>query len=443
MTICGMPPSGTSPSVSNHATLIHHACAKINITMTRVLSELLGAPEPMFRRSLEKLERASGHNSTDVRLSSEITQATTAKLKLLGLDPKDTTGEELYHALSERLKADDERLLAALQARFGKAGTEPATHIAEALRSVPMTHSMYALKNTVMKRLLKKTPPKHVMKQLGYRSFDSLLKHEQPAAIVAAGWMIEPQSWHKQMLEQYRKLKSSDFEIRSLQIICPDSARWQAFATSLAEQKRHTVIGVKESGSIVLLPLPASQPPAATTVTLILGLQAINEIRAASTFLKLCQVKRDFGKLVENIVVDEPTLSADMLDGMVPWQIIQRYYARFASRFREEIFAPHIQQEDLNWHSVERLLSRIEPSMEFWHNTSNLSLLHNHQPVSLNIIDVALNYCNQLPYKQRIVHYFQYSLWHELLIRYLKHEAVEQTVLAGLQAELVTEPALT
>jgi hypothetical protein len=270
-----------------------------------------------------------------------------------------------------------------------------------------------------------------------------MLKHEQPAAIVAAAWMVESQSWQKQMLEQYRKLKSSDFEIRTIGIVCPDTKRWESFAESLVGQNKHTVIGVKELGSLVLLPLPSIQPPAATTVTLLLALHAINDIRTASTFLKLCQVKRDFGKLVETIVVDEPSLSADVVDRPIPWQIIQRYYARFKSRFREEIFAPHVQQDDFTWHPVEHMLSQIEPSLEFWHNTTTLSLLHNHEPVSLNIIDVALNYCNQLPYKNRIVQYFQHSLWHELLIRYLKHDAVEQTVLAGLHAELVTEPALT
>lgn len=410
--------------------------------MTRVLSELLGAREPMFHLSLDKLERASGHQSTDIRLSTELTQATTAKLKQLGLDPKDTTGEELYHALSERLKADDERLLAALRQQFGSTGEGTISHVAEALRTVPIPRSVYALKNTVIKRLLKKSMPKHVMKQLGYRSFDSMLKHEQPAAIVAAGWVIETQSWQKQMLEQYRKLKSSDFELRTISILCPDTKRWEALAGSLVVEHKHTVIGVKELGTVVLLPLPAKQPPAATTVTMLLALHAVNEIRAASTFLKLCQVKRDFGKLVETIVVDEPTLHTDMLDRPISWQIIQRYYARFADRFREEIFEPHVQQEDLSWHSIETIISQIEPSLEFWHNTTTLSLLHQHEPVSLNILDVALNYCNQLPYKQRVVHYFQNSLWHELIIRYLKHDAVEQTLLAGLRAELATEPVL-
>ena len=81
--------------------------------------------------------------------------------------------------------------------------------------------------------------------------------------------------------------------------------------------------------------------------------------------------------------------------------------------------------------------------MEFWHHTTHLGLLHDHKPVSCNIIDVALNYCNQLDYDHRIVRYFRHSLWHELLIRYLKHDNVEQLVLGGLESELVAAPELT
>lgn len=410
--------------------------------MTRVLSELLGAKEPMFQRGVAKLESASGHNSTDIRLSTEINRGVQRKLQQLGLDSKDTTGEELYHALAERLKADDERLLKALREKFGDEKSGTITQVASALRQVPVPRSVYALKATVAKRVLKKVQPKHVMKQLGYRSFDSMLKHEQPATLLAVAWTIETAVWHKQMLEQYKKLKSNDFEIRTMAILCPDTKRWENLATELVHEKRHTVLPVKELGTVVLLPLPAQQPPAATTVTLLLALHAMNDVRAASTFLKLCQVKPDFGRIVAELVADEPTLDANILDRPVPWQIIQRYYARFNDRFREEIFMPHVQPEDLAWHSIERILTYIEPTMEFWHHTANLSLLHDHQPVSMNIIDVALNYCNELPYQRRIVRYFQHSLWHELLIRYLKHSNVEQSVLSGLNAELVDEPVL-
>jgi hypothetical protein len=168
----------------------------------------------------------------------------------------------------------------------------------------------------------------------------------------------------------------------------------------------------------------------------------MNEIRAASTFLMLSQTHRNFGELVQEVVVDEPQLSTALFDQSVPWQMVQRYYARFQDAFRAEIFEPHIQSNDLSWHSIEKVLESIEPSLGFWKDTQHLALLHDDQPVSFNIADVALAVCNQLSYERRIVHYVRHSLQAELLLKYLKHDSVEQVVMNQLDGELATEPAL-
>lgn len=410
--------------------------------MTRVLSELLGASEPLFHQGLSRLEAASGHANTDIRLTAEIERGTKQKLRELGLDPNDTTGPELYAALQQRVEADDERLQALLRKKYGQE-TAAHEHVGKLLAELPLPKSCFALKQTVGKRLLQKYPPKQAMKILGYRSFDSMMRREQLLAVFAAAWVIESTSWRKTMLESYKKLLATDFELRRMIILAPAPKRWQNVAEVIVARKKHTVVGLREFGAVVLLPLPASRPPAATLATLLLALHEMNEVRAGSTFLKLCQVRPHFGVYVQTVVADEPVLEAKLLDGPVPWQIIQRYYGRFADRFRAELFEPHVQQEDLSWHSIEKVLSYIEPAFSFWHHTANLGLAdHNRQPVSMNIIDACLSFCNQLPYEHRIVQYLRHSLWHELLIRYLKHENVEQMVLGSLESQLVTEPEL-
>ncbi len=408
--------------------------------MTRILSELLGAREPSFRLDMSKLERATGHPNADIHLTADLIRAARAKLRELGLDPHDTTGPELYAALEARLKTDDARLVKALQT--ASQADDVVASVAHALRTVPIPRSCFALKGTIAKKLLRSIPPKRAIKRLGYRSFESALKHESVAALYAVAWLTESDTWRKSMTDHYRRLRASDFEVSEITVLSPNAARWQQLAEAIVAQKKHNVIAIKELGAVVLLPLPAERPPAITTTTLILALHAMNEIRAASTFLKLCQVKPDFGRVVQAVVSDEPSLSTGVIDGPVPWQIVQRYYARVKSAALRELFEPHIQAEDLSWHSIERVLAHLEPGMEFWRGTEALSLLHEHQPVSFNIADVALAACNRLPYKSRIVHYVQHSLWHELLLRYLKHENVERAILNQLQSELVAEPAL-
>jgi hypothetical protein len=399
---------------------------------------MLGATAPAFRAGLARLEQVSGHESTDIRLSTDVLHASQRKLRELGLDAHDTTAEELYQALGARLAVDEKRLLNRLRENYGDA--DDLSLMARALSEVPIPKSCFALKAAVAKRLIKKSPPKKAMKQLGYRSLDSMLKHESAAHVYAACWVSESATWRKQLLESYRKLKASDFEIRPLQIVQPDGKHWQAIANGVVAQQKHNVLSFRELGTLVLLPLPSERPPAAAMTSMLIGLHEINGIRSASTYLKLCQVKPNFGSLVQSAVKDELTLgSEDIFDEPVSWHIIQRYYGRFADRFKSEVFEPHVQPEDLTWHSIEKVLTLIEPSLSFWQHTTHLGLLHDHRPVSFNIIDVAVNYCNQLPFEQRILKYFRESLWHELVIRYLKHDNVEQSVVSNLQSELVTE----
>ncbi len=405
-----------------------------------MLSDILGAEEHLLTQGLRRLERVSGYDSADVRLTADVLQAAQRKLRELGLDAHDTTGPELYAVLKERLLADDEKLVATLSMLSGS--DQVIDNVAQALRTVQIERSVFGLKATLLKSLLKKQPPKHTMKQLGYRSLDSMLKHEQTSALLAAAWLLESVTWRKAFYESYKRLKASDFETRQLLIITPNSERWQRVADALVGTRKHTVVALKEIGAIVLLPQPTVVPPAVTTTTVILALHSLNEIKAASTFLKLSQVKPNFGAVVQSVVTDEPHLSTELLDEQVPWQIIQRYYARNMQAFRSEVFEPHLQAGDLDWHSVEQLLASIEPQLSFWQGTDHLTIVHDRQPVSLNIIDVALAISNKVPYEQRIVHYLRHSLWHELLLKYLKHDQVEQAVLGQLEPVFAEEPAL-
>jgi hypothetical protein len=183
-------------------------------------------------------------------------------------------------------------------------------------------------------------------------------------------------------------------------------------------------------------------PSRTITANLALALHELNAIRVCSSFLKLKQVDSDFGLVVAQLGASEPLLSTQMLDRPLPWGLIQRYYSKLSESFHEDIFEPYVRLEDMVWHPVEKTLASIEPSLAFWQDTSYLGLMDETKAVSFNIIDSALNLCNELPFEQRVVHYFQNSLWHELMLRYLKPEPLEQAVLSELQPKLAEERVL-
>lgn len=407
--------------------------------MSKFLSHALGAPEPFFRLGLRKLEQANGHPSTDVRFSAEVIQATGQKLIELGLDPNDTTPRELYQALQRRLEADDRRLTRQLRTQAAQHVSAEADVVAgmiHVLQNLPDSKRCFALKNVRLKSILKRLPPKKAMKSLGYRSLDSFLKHETPLMALTAAWLTENEAWKKRLLDQYKQLTAQDFEDRPLQLVRPSTERWQRLAESQVARRRHSLLSFKEMGAVVFLPLPAHAPAGSVMASLSLALHNINDIQATGTFLKLCQVRPDFGEQVQQAVINQPTLNSRLFDQPVPWQLVQRYYAKLKHDWHSA-FEPHLQLEDMVWQPVEKTLTQISPQMAFWQGTAHLGMLHQGKPVSMNIVDASLNYCNQLPFERRLTQYLKHSLWSELMLRYLKHQPVEDSVMAELQPEPV------
>jgi hypothetical protein len=400
----------------------------------------LQAPEPFFRQALQRLEAASGHPNTDIRFSTEIKRASQNKLRELGLDPADTTPQELYQALQERVRADDARLNRTLR-------TTAATHISaegdvvagmiHSLKQLPDSKRCFALKASALKAILKEVPPKKAMKQLGYRSLESFVKHEPLVSVMAAAQLAEDAHWHKRLLAQYKQFRASDFESRGIQLVELSADRWQNLVAQTLATKRHNLVSLKELGALAFLPLPDDAPDGSTIASMSLALHELNEIRADSTFLKLCQVRPDFGEIFHDVASsDEPKIESHLLDRSVPWRLLQHYYARLADRGGAEIVEPHLQMEDIAWHPIEESLSTVEPSLKFWQHSGHLGLMHDYGPVSMNIVDTALGACNHLPFEQRINSYFQRTLQHELMLRYLQPAIVEQAVIDQVQPQL-------
>jgi hypothetical protein len=134
--------------------------------------------------------------------------------------------------------------------------------------------------------------------------------------------------------------------------------------------------------------------------------------------------------------------SAHLAGQPVPWKVIQRYYGRLKDGVHPEVFEPHVQAEDLQWHDAEKVLTELQPALSFWLDTQYICMIHDGEPVSLNILDVALGYCNHLEFGDRIVHFVREHLWHELMSRYLHQENLEAAVHQQLSRDLVDEVAL-
>ncbi len=397
--------------------------------MSKVLAELLGIDDPLFTIGVQQLELASGQSGIDVRLYSEIISKSHQKLRELGLDPRDTTGLELYQALMELMKKHDEFLARRL-------GSSDPTDVKSILKNIEsyanqlkMPKSVWALKPAVAKRLLRATPPKKVMKQLGYRSIDSMLKRESIAELYLALRFVESPDWLTAFTKKYKDLLPKDFETRDIEIIKMAGSKWGVTAENFVRRQRHNLTHMKEMGAIAILPLPVGRLHGVTVAVLPLLLHYVSEIRMYTTFFKTQQIHPDFGKIIVRTLNEDPKNHARVGNSDVHWRTIQRHLGKPETSNFPEIFEPHVQAEDLYWRKAEEVLFRIEPALHFWNDIDFVALKTKQGIVSFSLMDVATSYVNKLPFNQRSLHHFRASLQSELFIRYIGHPALEHQVM--------------
>lgn len=405
--------------------------------MTRYLSSALGAEEPVFSQSVQQLERASGFPSADIRLTADIQARLRQKIAELGLDPADTTGPELYSALHERLRHDEAVVRSVLSIKRQATPHEVLQQVVSVVSGAQIPKQSFTVKQSVAKRMFKKKQPKQLMKKLGYRSLDSMLKHEPVACLYAAAVMCESKSWLAAFYEQYRQLAPSDFEMRDIAVYIPEGKKWQSLADEFTASAKQNMLTFRELGAVVVLPQAQANDGIALTHFVLL-LHAMNEVRAFSSYAKLQQVKPDFGAHLAAVVASEPALNAQIAGKQVPWRTIHRFYAAEGIT-HPEIFEPHVQHDDLLWVQPEDILAKLEPALAFWRDTQSIVMIHNGQPVSCNLQDVAISYYNRLSFKDRIVHFVRDSLWHDVMGRYLNTDNLETVLGRQLSYELAED----
>ncbi len=414
--------------------------------MTKLLSLLLDSKEPQFHQTLSKLEAASGHPSHDIRLSESINLISRNKMLELGLDPSDTTGEELYHALQAKLKSDDNMLVKRLReisAYRINAAANLSEGIATAIEDSLKNNRIYAIKASVIKKAIVKFPPKKVMKALNYRSLDSMLKHVQLTLLIPVAREIEGSGWLQKYYTFLKTLKPSDFEERSVSVFSPHESKWLALKSSLYAASKQTVIVSRETGSIVILPLPNLPTSGLATLTLSSAANGLNSIYSGSSYLRLSQVAKDFGARIVTCASSEPAIEQmDYFSAPLSWETIIRFIHHMQGQLNTPLDA-HIGAEELiGWQPVEHLIHQIAPEMEFWRECGHVGHLDGNYPVSLNLTDNALSLVNKKNYADRYTHHAKRALLQELIAKYIHPDLLSQAVGSELAPKLAVETAV-
>lgn len=406
-----------------------------------MISRLLHAKQPTFDLMLKQLENETHNRSTDAKLVAEILEKAHERMRLLNLDPADTTGKELYRALINRVAADNERIATAIGGKDHEDLYEMIPLIIKRVEQIDMPRDCWVIKENVARQMLLDKPPDKILKRLGYSSVKEMLKTESIYELYGALRFGQDADWLNDFNEQYKSLTPEDFESRDIKVIAFDAKKWGDLADHFIEKKLHNITHSKEMGVIITMPVSPTSSMTGQGVTLKvfpLLLHYFNEVRLYSAFFKLIKTKKNFGEIFVSTLIADPSHVSITKGEYVHWRVIQRYFGKLSDESHPEAFEPHVNPEDLHWRKAEDILYEVDPELEFWQDMDYVGLYANDdEPVTFNLLDVAFSYANDESFDSRYLYHFREALWNEIFIRYLGEKNLEEKILLRLDNDLI------
>jgi hypothetical protein len=403
----------------------------------------LQAKEPLFDHALHQLELITLMRGVDVKLAAEIAERAAGRTKQLGLDP-DCSGPELYEALIKKVAADDELAARAI------GGTDPSNLaqmiplIVKAAENAPLPKSGWFLKEDKARAMLKRMPPLAIMDRLGYHLISQMLAKEDIYELFLALRFAEDPAWLNDFDRLYLDLKPTDFEDRAIKVKPFAASKWGDIAEHFIQKKRHNITHSKEMGAIAVMPMVEKRMTGVTLKVLPLLCHYFNEVRLYSSYFKLMQTKKNFGAIVSDTLIADPSHVKLVEHGHIHWRVIQRYFGKLKNEKHPEEFEPHVQPEDLHWRKAEEVLYEIDPELKFWKDLDYVAVLKGstHDTVTFNLFDLSFGYSNGIGYDDRYLYHFREALWNEVFARYMGEKVLEEQLLNKLDNSVVKPEVL-
>ena len=411
--------------------------------MAKFLRDLLDAEEPLFTTALRQLEYTSGRTGADTKLIGDITRMAHDNMRLMGLNPAVSTGEEVYYALQARVEDDIARLTKIIGAKDSEDVEHIVPYMIETANKAKFNRKVFVLKREKAKELLRQMPPYDLMKALGHKDVEELFEKEDFDEIYTALRFSEGPEWLNKYDELFSTVTADDYEERDMRIIQMDHKKYVDLAAHFVKKKLHNVTHTKEMGTIVVVPMHAKRMRGLVLKTLPLLFHYMNELKLYSTFFKLKSKKPHFGKIVVETLIADPGDASQIVGNKIHWRVIQRYLGRHKEdSVSKAAFEPHVQPEDLHWRRAEDLLYELDPELEFWKDRDYVGVMYDDFPVAFNLFDVSFAYSNKESYEGRYAYHFRESLWNEIFVRYMGFKNLSEQVLEQLDNDMIAPEKL-
>lgn len=394
--------------------------------MSRLISDILGANRVEFNNLVSDWERRSGHPSNDLKLYSDIRTRAIRAIRELGLDPTDIISGELYFALQDRAKSDNSWLADILNIKPGSTPEELITAIVKWVNRNNKSSVSWTLKPSVMRGFIKKIPPKGVMKVLGLRSVDSMLKRNSVAEIMNLANELESPDYHKKFAVNYKKLKSSDFDEKKTDFEVLTKSRIAKLEKSQMNLSK-IILPNYALGSVLIIPPKSRFPLDVLAITMILA-EVVSDIRRYGAYYKIISVRKDFAEQF-GVTVSQGLMKASSQISEIGWNSIHKHLVG-----NEDVVGiinqPHITGDEFDHTPAIHLLAEVDDRFNYWQDLEYVFYQTPDQPpISLNLMDVVMNKANHNHFHNQSGVYGRSRLWEELWTRYLTNDRVTEQII--------------
>ncbi|MEK7626043.1 MAG: hypothetical protein AAB423_01655 [Patescibacteria group bacterium] len=375
--------------------------------MTKFLIQLFEAPEVDFRHHINDWEVKSGRKSIDIRLTHQIKNSSKEILAYLGL-AEDASSKEVYHALNHLLDKENTIIEKSLGVSSESTPDEVIRKILSFLKTKRVVGESYFMKPAKIKGYIKKQPPKKIMKILGYRSVDSLLKRESDGLIISVAKELESTEWQKEYARFCSNLVGSDFHIQDIHIsLVPLKSRERMKHAKI--EGSYLVRQTSEVGDLSLIPAKRRfKNDSITYLTAILD--GVYQLRLCGSYFNYLSFGKDFGKKFSRAVF------SGIRDGTTD-ELSMQWPSIYREMAKTSIDDPLIIDE-----KIDRPADILKEYFEFnvpWHKFDQV-VFGDKELVSLNLLDVVTNSSNNFEFAQRYIHTAQQEIWDRLSYEYLK-----------------------
>ncbi len=386
--------------------------------MSRIIADILQIKQPDLHHFIQNLELKTGKPGHDVRLIGDIKKRSNSALRNLKLEYTQATAKEVYFGLQEQARIDNKIICEQLGVTENDSADVMLRKCIKWISSYYKDSEVWAIKNSVIKTLLKKQPPKTLMKILGLRSVDSMLKRNSAYELYSYALCLESNEWCNKLHERMKKLTPSDFDTHSIDPIKVDNERINKLKKSIFPVTQ-LITPNYETGSIIVL-TPSHRFSLDVIAVMLSLIESVNELKKHSAYFRSISIRPDFTqKMLEALKKGPPRSSRH---NHASWNSFYRYLVG-NEMVRMKVEQPHITSDDFDSMSSTTVLGQIDSQLSFWDGNDYVFYVDQYgNHVSMHVVDVVTNATNRISYKDARDDYGRTRLREELYARYYQHQ---------------------